>query len=84
MGLFTRRAKADGSTLPTTNNNGRHHQPKTHEPFNPESGIFNRRPTFRQWLSMTWLDILTMIILGAVGLGIYMVSRQMPKTTGQP
>lgn len=30
-----------------------------------------RRPTFGQWLKATWLDILTMIFLGAVGLGVY-------------
>ncbi|KAM7189297.1 Phosphatidic acid phosphatase type 2/haloperoxidase [Naviculisporaceae sp. PSN 640] len=29
------------------------------------------RPTFGQWLKLTWLDILTMVILGALGLGVY-------------
>lgn len=28
------------------------------------------RPTFGHWLKVTWLDILTMIIMGAVGLGV--------------
>lgn len=28
------------------------------------------RPTFGQWLKCTWLDILTMIIMGALGLGV--------------
>ncbi|KAI0396762.1 phosphatidic acid phosphatase type 2/haloperoxidase [Xylariaceae sp. FL0594] len=32
----------------------------------------SRRPTFGQWLKATWLDILTFIIMGALGLGIYM------------
>lgn len=30
----------------------------------------NSRPTFGQWLKQTWIDILTMIILGAIGLGV--------------
>ncbi|KAJ3561027.1 hypothetical protein NPX13_g9103 [Xylaria arbuscula] len=29
------------------------------------------RPSFGQWLKVTWLDILTFIIMGAIGLGIY-------------
>jgi len=29
------------------------------------------RPTFGQWLKYTWLDIVTMAALGALGLGIY-------------
>ncbi|KAF9278206.1 hypothetical protein BGZ88_000725 [Linnemannia elongata] len=29
------------------------------------------RPKFGQWLKGTWLDILTMIIMGAIGLGVY-------------
>jgi len=43
--------------------NGRHHgtYPDT----------LNSRPTFGQWVKGTWLDILTMVILGAIGLGIY-------------
>ena len=28
------------------------------------------RPTFGQWLKVTWLDLLTMVVLGAVGLGV--------------
>ncbi|KAK8112071.1 phosphatidic acid phosphatase type 2/haloperoxidase [Apiospora kogelbergensis] len=30
------------------------------------------RPTFGQWLKHTWLDILTMAAMGALGLGVYM------------
>ncbi|KAI9890265.1 MAG: WD40 repeat-like protein [Vezdaea aestivalis] len=29
------------------------------------------RPTFGQWIKGTWLDVLTMIALGAIGLGVY-------------
>lgn len=28
------------------------------------------RPSFGQWLKVTWGDILTMILLGALGLGV--------------
>ncbi|KAI1505778.1 phosphatidic acid phosphatase type 2/haloperoxidase [Biscogniauxia marginata] len=31
----------------------------------------SKRPTFGQWLKHTWLDILTMVCMGALGLGIY-------------
>ncbi|KAK8032565.1 hypothetical protein PG990_002299 [Apiospora arundinis] len=31
-----------------------------------------QRPTFGQWLKHTWLDILTMAAMGALGLGVYM------------
>lgn len=31
-----------------------------------------QRPTFGQWLKFTWLDILTMAAMGALGLGVYM------------
>ncbi|KAF2843828.1 PAP2-domain-containing protein, partial [Patellaria atrata CBS 101060] len=30
-----------------------------------------RRPRFGQWLKGTWLDIVTMIIVGVIGLGVY-------------
>jgi diacylglycerol diphosphate phosphatase/phosphatidate phosphatase len=35
----------------------------------------NSRPTFGQWLKQTWIDILTMIILGAIGLGVSSASK---------
>jgi diacylglycerol diphosphate phosphatase/phosphatidate phosphatase len=31
----------------------------------------SRRPTFGQWLKRTMLDLITMVIMGAVGLGVY-------------
>lgn len=30
----------------------------------------SKRPSFGQWLKLTWLDILTMVIMGAIGLGV--------------
>ncbi|KAH8684033.1 phosphatidic acid phosphatase type 2/haloperoxidase [Ilyonectria robusta] len=40
---------------------------RRHEPYS-----MSTRPTFGQWLKHTWLDILTMAIMGAIGLGVYM------------
>lgn len=39
----------------------------------PQAYSMARRPGFGLWLKHTWLDILTMAILGAVGLGVYML-----------
>jgi hypothetical protein len=30
----------------------------------------NSRPTFGQWAKGTWVDIMTMVIFGAIGLGV--------------
>ncbi|KEF57104.1 uncharacterized protein A1O9_07294 [Exophiala aquamarina CBS 119918] len=85
MGLFTRRTHD-----PATNGH-RHRAEKrrarrdggTRRPlFDLDSGHFNRRPSFGQWLKFTWLDIVTMAIMGAIGLGVYMAdpapSRSFP------
>jgi len=49
-----------------------------------DSSALHRRPTFGQWLKGTWLDIVTMICMGAIGLGVYMAkpapSRSFPIT----
>jgi len=31
----------------------------------------NTKPSFGQWLKVTWLDLLTMVIMGIIGLGVY-------------
>ncbi|KAJ9664134.1 hypothetical protein H2198_000352 [Neophaeococcomyces mojaviensis] len=66
---------ATGSHHTRTSRFGRHHgttDEKTSRPlFDQNSGNFNRRPSFGQWLKFTWLDLLTMAAMGAVGLGIY-------------
>jgi hypothetical protein len=31
------------------------------------------RPSFGQWLKVTWLDIVTMVIMGVLGLGVSLV-----------
>jgi len=66
MGFFTRRtqpaASGNGTVPVNAEKHGRYH----HEPY-----TMSRRPTFGQWLKGTWLDLLTMVVLGAVGLGVY-------------
>ncbi|KAH8895716.1 PAP2-domain-containing protein [Thozetella sp. PMI_491] len=70
MGFFNRRPR-DGPVPAGAATNGHHHRRRTHgthsEPYSMAS-----RPTFGQWLKATWLDILTMAIMGAIGLGVYM------------
>jgi len=34
-------------------------------------GTWNSRPTFGQWFKATWIDLLTMVAMGAIGLGVY-------------
>lgn len=85
MGIFTRRREepVPGQTAPVeavTENNkqptqrrglfsnfGNHQSKGNHEPY---VLAYSRRPTFGQWLKCTWLDILTMVIMGAIGLGV--------------
>lgn len=33
-------------------------------------GTLNKRPSFGHWVKLTWPDILTMIVMGAIGLGV--------------
>lgn len=77
MGFFNRRAApADANTANATGHRekrpAKHHGVPSH----------NTRPTFGQWIKATWLDILTMAIMGAIGLGVYMAhpapSRSFP------
>jgi len=95
MGLFTRRerpidantATATGTTHSPRETTGRrgimgHHEKHPHSATNGGGAAWNTRPTFGQWFKATFLDILTMIIMGAIGLGVYMAdpapSRSFP------
>ncbi|KAF4985308.1 hypothetical protein FDECE_16656 [Fusarium decemcellulare] len=73
MPLFGR-SKSPHRASPSTRREKRVHDPLP----------YSRRPTFGQWLKCTWLDILTMICMGAVGLGVYEAkpapSRSFPVT----
>ncbi|KAK5994087.1 Lipid phosphate phosphatase 1 [Cladobotryum mycophilum] len=65
MPIFGRKARSPGRQPahngPTTKHRGHHNEPYT----------MATRPTFGLWFRHTWLDILTMIAMGAVGLGVY-------------
>jgi len=65
MGIFSRRPR-DSATAPTTTTT--HHE-KTHR--GPMVMNMNSRPSFGQWLKVTWLDLFTMFAMGLVGLGVY-------------
>jgi len=58
--------------------NGRHngrHAEKSHGHHDKQQAktySMSSRPTFGQWLKHTWIDILTMAAMGAIGLGVYM------------
>ncbi|KAH7308605.1 phosphatidic acid phosphatase type 2/haloperoxidase [Stachybotrys elegans] len=70
-----------------------HREPKTSR-FGRRSGgshghhveqyTMGKRPTFGQWLKHTWLDLITMVVMGAIGLGVYFArpapSRSFPVT----
>ena len=74
MGIFSRRTtNAGDQALPRHQRDVEKHR-KSHQRYSIESGHLNVRPSFGQWLKMTWLDIVTMICMGAIGLGVYMVS----------
>jgi diacylglycerol diphosphate phosphatase/phosphatidate phosphatase len=76
MGIFNRRAAPiDANTTTATGEHvaapveAKHHgHHGGHAGNHPAS--FSARPTFGQWLKATSLDLLTMLILGAIGLGV--------------
>ncbi|KJZ71267.1 hypothetical protein HIM_09340 [Hirsutella minnesotensis 3608] len=63
MGLLGRGKHADTGTAGTKHK--RAHGPRD-EPY-----TMTQRPSFGQWLKHTWLDIVTMAAMGALGLGVY-------------
>lgn len=77
MGFFNRRAApaaADTTTATGTN----HHEKRggifgrKDKHYNPNgASSWNTKPTFGQWIKATALDIVTMAVMGAIGLGVY-------------
>jgi hypothetical protein len=49
MGLFTRRTRNTTATGNTTAGNALHNEKRSRQPFDVDSGNFNRRPSFGQW-----------------------------------
>ncbi|CAJ2506516.1 Uu.00g006460.m01.CDS01 [Anthostomella pinea] len=65
MGLFNKRAReGPGHTQATKTPKKSHGHARNTYPM-------STRPSFGQWLKVTWVDILTMVAMGALGLGIY-------------
>ncbi|KAB5547380.1 phosphatidic acid phosphatase type 2/haloperoxidase [Coniochaeta sp. 2T2.1] len=66
MGIFSRRPR-DGPA-PAAAANGHHRVARDRGvPYSMAT-----RPSFGQWLKYTWLDIVSMAVMGAIGLGVYM------------
>lgn len=87
MGLFNKRNTA--AAADTTTATGTPHREKKAGMFakkNEHGGAraWNSRPTFGAWIKATALDLVTMVILGAIGLGVYFAdpapSRSFPVT----
>ena len=72
MGFFNRQPRATDGHAPPVGANGhntvRKERKSRRHGFEPYT--MTTRPTFGQWLKYTWLDILTMAALGAIGLGV--------------
>lgn len=64
MGIFSRKPR-DGPAAHAATTHHQHHNDKGTPYYSMSS-----RPSFGQWLKHTWLDIVTMIIMGAIGLGV--------------
>lgn len=68
MGMFSRRQEAPAADAGPRANAVTHEK---HHGKGPTVLSMNQRPSFGQWLKVTWLDILTMAAMGVVGLGVY-------------
>lgn len=69
MGMFSRKQQAPATTAGPGANMATTHE--KHHGKGPMALSMNKRPSFGQWLKVTWLDILTMAAMGAIGLGVY-------------
>lgn len=81
MGIFTRRPREQpvpvegqvaGSTI-ASEKSSKHHGRR-----GPLILPYSSRPPFGQWLKATWLDILTMATMGAVGLVVSSLQSHIP------
>ncbi|KAJ2990176.1 hypothetical protein NUW58_g3088 [Xylaria curta] len=63
MGFFNRRNREDADHHDINGTTKSRHVDSTYS--------MATRPSFGQWLKVTWLDIVTFIIMGVIGLGIY-------------
>ncbi|KAJ0115198.1 pap2-domain-containing protein [Diaporthe amygdali] len=63
MGIFSRKPR-DGQAHAAA-------APKHHHDKGTPYYSMSTRPSFGQWLKHTWLDIVTMVVMGVIGLGVY-------------
>lgn len=79
MGLFNRRTKpADANTTAAIGNerhNRRSIMSTKERKYDSNHTLYsehtlNKRPSFGQWIKVTWPDILTMVVMGIIGLGV--------------
>lgn len=76
MGFFNRRAAPADANAPAATHEkksgifGRRNDAAAHT-HNGTPAAWNRRPTFGEWAKATALDIVTMAVMGAIGLGVY-------------
>ena len=71
MGIFNRNRNTAATANGTGNVTGTERREKRTHHHHPEDGHLNRRPSFGQWLKATWLDLITMVCMGVIGLGVY-------------
>jgi diacylglycerol diphosphate phosphatase/phosphatidate phosphatase len=65
MGIFSKK-NSDETHASTP----RVHRQEKRQSRAPVAMNMSSRPSFGQWLKVTWLDILTMAAMGAIGLGV--------------
>jgi len=82
MGLFNKRNTTPVAADTTTATGTHEKRSRPRRASRGAASSHNTRPSFGQWIKATWLDILTMAIMGAIGLGVYMAdpapSRSFP------
>lgn len=74
MGFFNKKnTAAPADTTTATGTHQREKKPGMFANKNQHGGArsWNTRPTFGQWIKATALDIVTMAVMGAIGLGVY-------------
>ncbi|RDL33896.1 Uncharacterized protein BP5553_08264 [Venustampulla echinocandica] len=74
MGIFSRRPR-DGAVAPDRHATAASHQKTSHHDHSTRAPLnldYSRRPTFGHWIRGTWLDVVSMAVMGAIGLGVYM------------
>lgn len=74
--FFPRRKPVPSANTPLPAHNKDHHKRRLSNANNNNNTTSSpyttmHRPTFGQWLRATWLDLVTLACLGAIGLGVY-------------